>query len=41
VGPPPPEPTSKAQCKNGGWQTFTTPSFASQGACIKYFNSLP
>jgi hypothetical protein len=41
VTPPPPGPTSKAQCKNGGWQTFTNPSFASQGDCIKYVNHLP
>jgi uncharacterized delta-60 repeat protein len=38
--PPPPSPTSKDQCKNGGWQTFTNPSFKSQGACIKYVNGL-
>jgi uncharacterized delta-60 repeat protein len=38
--PPPPSPTGKDQCKNGGWQTFTNPSFNSQGACIKYVNGL-
>jgi YVTN family beta-propeller protein len=36
--PPPPPPTNKDQCKNGGWQTFTNPSFQNQGACIKYVN---
>ncbi|HEX6098247.1 MAG TPA: hypothetical protein VF432_18105 [Thermoanaerobaculia bacterium] len=26
----PPAPTSKNQCKNGGWMNFTNPSFKSQ-----------
>jgi hypothetical protein len=30
-------PTSKAQCKNGGWKTFTDPSFKNQGQCVSYF----
>ena len=29
-------PTSKAQCKHGGWKTFTNPSFKNQGQCVKY-----
>lgn len=33
-------PTSKAQCKNGGWATFTNPSFQNQGQCIAYVNHL-
>ena len=32
VGPP----TSKDQCKHGGWQTFNNPSFKNQGQCVKY-----
>jgi hypothetical protein len=32
-------PTSKDQCKNGGWQTFTNPSFKNQGDCIQFVNS--
>jgi hypothetical protein len=35
VGPP----TSKDQCKNGGWQSFNNPSFKNQGDCIQYFNT--
>jgi hypothetical protein len=31
----PPLPTSKQQCKNGGWAQF---SFANQGQCIKFVN---
>ena len=34
VGPP----TSKDQCKNGGWEDFNNPSFRNQGQCIKYVN---
>ena len=26
-------PTSKSQCKNGGWRTF--PQFTNEGQCIK------
>lgn len=29
-------PTSKDQCKNGGWQTFTDPSFKSEGDCVSF-----
>jgi hypothetical protein len=34
------KPTSKSQCKNGGWTAFTSPQFANQGACIAYVNSV-
>ena len=29
-------PTSKDQCKNGGWRTFTNPTFKNQGDCVSY-----
>lgn len=29
-------PTSKDQCKKGGWKTFTFPSFKNQGDCVSY-----
>jgi hypothetical protein len=29
-------PTSKAQCKHGGWRTFTSPSFKNQGQCVSW-----
>ena len=29
-------PTSKAQCKHGGWRTFTSPSFKNQGRCVSW-----
>jgi len=32
VGPP----TSKDQCKNGGWQTFDNPTFNNQGDCVSF-----
>ncbi len=32
VGPP----TSKNECKNGGWEKFNNPSFKNQGACVSY-----
>jgi hypothetical protein len=33
-------PTTKEQCKNGGWATFTVPRrFKNQGDCIKYVNT--
>lgn len=32
----PPTPTDKNQCKNGGWMTFTNPTFRNQGACVSY-----
>jgi hypothetical protein len=34
VGPP----TSKDQCKKGGWQTFNNPVFKNQGQCVSYVN---
>jgi hypothetical protein len=34
VGPP----TSKDQCKKGGWKSFNNPSFKNQGQCIAYVN---
>jgi hypothetical protein len=32
VGPP----TTKAQCKNGGWRSFTNPTFKNQGQCVSF-----
>lgn len=32
VGPP----TSKDQCKDGGWATFNSPAFTNQGDCVSY-----
>ena len=29
-------PTSKAECKHGGWKTFTSPSFKNQGQCVSW-----
>ena len=34
--PTPTGPTSKDQCKNGGWRTFTNPSFKNQGDCVSF-----
>ena len=31
-----PAPTSKDQCKNGGWQQFDHPAFKNQGDCVSY-----
>ena len=31
---PPTAPTSKDQCKNDGWKTFTNPAFKNQGQCV-------
>lgn len=33
-------PTGKDQCKNGGWQTFTNPSFKNQGDCVSFVNHM-
>ena len=30
--------TTKDQCKNGSWKTFTDPSFKNQGQCVSYVN---
>jgi hypothetical protein len=35
VGPP----TSKDQCKNGGWKTFDNPTFKNQGECVSFVAS--
>lgn len=32
----PTTPTSKDQCKNNGWKTFTNPTFKNQGQCVSY-----
>jgi len=29
-------PTSKADCKHGGWKTFTSPAFRNQGQCVSW-----
>jgi hypothetical protein len=29
-------PTSVAQCKKGGWKSFTAPSFKNQGQCVSW-----
>jgi hypothetical protein len=34
-----PAPTSKEQCKNGGWQQYTSPAFKNQGDCIQFVNT--
>ena len=31
-------PASKDACKNGGWKTFSDPSFKNQGQCVAYAN---
>jgi hypothetical protein len=31
-------PTSKQQCKRGGWKAFRNPSFKNQGQCVRWFN---
>jgi hypothetical protein len=35
---PGPGPTAKAQCKKGGWKSFSSPSFKNQGQCVSWFN---
>jgi hypothetical protein len=30
---------AKDQCKDGGWQNFTNPSFKNQGDCVSYFTT--
>ena len=35
---PPASPSNKDACKNGGWKTFTDPSFKNQGQCVSYAN---
>ncbi len=34
-------PTSKDQCKKGGWMTFSNPSFKNQGQCVSYVQANP
>lgn len=34
-------PTTKEQCKDGGWQSFNNPSFDNQGLCQKYAKDHP
>jgi hypothetical protein len=34
--PAPTTPTTKDQCKNGGWKTFTNPAFKNQGDCVSF-----
>ena len=34
VGPP----ASKSACKNGGWKSFTSPTFKKQGQCVADVN---
>ena len=29
--------TAKDQCKDGGWQSFSSPAFKNQGDCVSYF----
>jgi len=31
-------PISKDECKNGGWRTFTDPTFRNQGHCVAWVN---
>ena len=31
-------PLTKADCKKGGWKTFTDPKFKNQGQCVAYVN---
>jgi hypothetical protein len=34
--PAPTTPTSKDQCKDGGWKSFTNPAFKNQGDCVSF-----
>jgi hypothetical protein len=40
VVPPTTSPTEKSQCKNGGWKTFTNPTFKNQGKCVSFVEHL-
>ncbi len=33
------QPMSASECKNGGWQTFTNPTFKNQGDCVSFANN--
>lgn len=35
----PTAPTTKDDCKNGGWEVFTAPSFRNQGRCVATVNA--
>jgi len=35
----PTAPTTKDDCKNGGWQNFSNPTFKNQGDCVSYIQS--
>jgi hypothetical protein len=39
ISPPASAPTTKAQCKDGGWRDF--PQFKNQGECIAFVNHGP
>lgn len=34
-----PRPTSKEQCKNGGWRNYSNPGFKNQGECVSSFGT--
>jgi hypothetical protein len=34
----PTTPTTKDQCKDGGWMNFTNPTFKNQGQCVSSVN---
>jgi YVTN family beta-propeller protein len=34
-------PANKDECKDGGWQSFTNPTFHSQGDCVSFVEHLP
>ena len=36
----PPVPTTKGQCKNGGWRSFGS-AFQNQGQCVAFVNRGP
>ena len=36
VPPTDTDPTNKEACKNGGWKTFTDPTFKNQGQCVSH-----
>jgi hypothetical protein len=38
---PAPHLTDKKQCKDGGWKTFSNPTFKNQGDCVSYVQSNP
>lgn len=40
VVPPTTSPTMKSQCKDGGWKTFTNPTFKNQGMCVSFVEHL-